>query len=876
MSSPEKTKSPNGSPQRLRGRKTSRSVMAADRTAQVLIQVGGISTIAAVSMVCVFLVWVVVPVFMPSRVVVERQVEPADIAGDSVLRVNEYLTTGWSMDPSGTIHVFRLDNGEALERLNAFGETRPTAISPVGVDGLVAAGFADGTIRYGTVSFSTSFAEPESLPEPLRTLEAGASASYDGGMIEKTPEGQFRLQKIQVALEEPIDLESGTPIVALDASRLSRGTVIAALTSSGRLHIREVTTKRNLLTNKTTVSARGGTLEVNLGTSEAPPKWLRLTGLGDNLYLVWEDGRLQRYDVRSVTEPHFAESVLLAEEAHVNVTAVGFLIGKASLVSGDSAGRVRVWFRTRQSYASTPDGTTLTLAHEFNDGGGSAVSALASSARLRMIGAGYADGRIELRHVTSGRLVASVDAPAAGPSPVHALTLSPKDDYLLAESSGAISLWRVDAPHPEITLAAIFAPVWYEGAESPAQVWQSSSGTDDFEPKYGLYPLIFGTLKATIYSMLFGVPVALLAAIYSSEMMHARTRARVKPVIEMMASLPSVVLGFLAALVVAPMIEDVVTEVLVSFATVPYFILIGAHLWQLLPRRFATRNERYRIFTIGVSIAAGVWFAFVLGPLVERLFFAGSIKVWLDGQVGDGTGAWMFMLLPATCLVVATFSIRVVSPWMRGRAGDQTHFKMALSQLVKFAGLGAVSLLVAYAISHLLANGPFGLWEIDPRGSFVDTYVQRNSLVVGFIMGFAIIPIIYTISEDALTAVPDHLRTASLGTGATPWQTATRVIIPTAASGLFSAVMIGFGRAVGETMIVLMAAGNTPVMDWNIFNGFRTLSANIAVELPEAVKDSTHYRMLFLAALCLFVITFVLNTIAESIRQRFRRRAFKV
>jgi phosphate transport system permease protein len=143
-------------------------------------------------------------------------------------------------------------------------------------------------------------------------------------------------------------------------------------------------------------------------------------------------------------------------------------------------------------------------------------------------------------------------------------------------------------------------------------------------------------------------------------------------------------------------------------------------------------------------------------------------------------------------------------------------------------------------------------------------------------MGFAIIPIIYTIAEDALTAVPEHLRSASLGCGATPWQTAVRVVIPTAMSGLFSAVMVGLGRAVGETMIVLMAAGNTPVLEMNPFNGFRTLSANIAVELPEAVRNSTHYRTLFLTALVLFAMTFVLNTAAEVIRQRFRKRAFQL
>ena len=143
-------------------------------------------------------------------------------------------------------------------------------------------------------------------------------------------------------------------------------------------------------------------------------------------------------------------------------------------------------------------------------------------------------------------------------------------------------------------------------------------------------------------------------------------------------------------------------------------------------------------------------------------------------------------------------------------------------------------------------------------------------------MGFAIIPLIYTIADDALSSVPTHLRSASLGCGATEWQTTMRIVIPTAMSGLFSALMIGLGRAVGETMIVLMAAGNTPIIDWNIFNGFQTLSATIATEMPEAPVDSTHYRTLFLAALTLFAMTFIVNTAAEIIRLRFRRRAHEL
>jgi phosphate transport system permease protein len=140
-------------------------------------------------------------------------------------------------------------------------------------------------------------------------------------------------------------------------------------------------------------------------------------------------------------------------------------------------------------------------------------------------------------------------------------------------------------------------------------------------------------------------------------------------------------------------------------------------------------------------------------------------------------------------------------------------------------------------------------------------------------MGFAVIPLIYTLAEDALNSVPEHLRAASLACGATPWQTAISVILPAAVSGVFAAVMVGMGRAVGETMIVVMAAGNTALIDWNLFNGLRALSANIAVELPEAVKDDTLYRVLFLAALTLFAMTFIVNTLAEIIRQRFRKKS---
>jgi len=260
-----------------------------------------------------------------------------------------------------------------------------------------------------------------------------------------------------------------------------------------------------------------------------------------------------------------------------------------------------------------------------------------------------------------------------------------------------------------------------------------------------------------------------------------------------------------------------------------------------------------------------------VGPAVERLWFGGDMKTWLDGRSGSGVGGWLLLLLPLATLAVVVLRVRVLSGPVRQLQSRWTRGRSAGFDLALFAA----SVLAVLVLARLFAGTLDGL-GLDPRGGVISTYVQRNAMVVGFLIGFAVVPIVYTLAEDALSAVPDHLRAASLASGATPWQTALHVVVPTAMSGLFSAVMIGVGRVVGETMIVLMAAGNTPVLDWNIFNGFRTLSATIAVELPEAVQNGTLYRVLFLAALTLFAMTFVINTVAEIVRLRFRKRAYEL
>ena len=870
-----------------RAHKTRPGVRIAEIASKSIITIGGIGVIAAVFLVFVFLASVVVPLVGRSRIEPAVSQSGAGAAADAIDRfvlVDEFRVAAAELIDGGrALRHFRIDpgvpdGGILLQELPLFDE-RPTSLTYSDEGGWLAAGFADGTIRLGQVLFETDFYEDDDVPARLRTLAEGEVGVLDDASIQRTPIGQLRRQRLEARIEDPVASGHTGAVLLIDQTVRPVGPVVAMVTDDGVLRVRAVTRRRNILTGRVTSSVRGGSAAIPDFDRDVPLSRVLVSGNADAVYVLWADGAFVRFDTRDLRQPAVAERGDLLRDGAA-LTVARFLLGRDTLLIGDSRGRVGTWFRVRDEDAATTDGLLLVGAHTFDGpatpGGPAAVTSIGSSSRKRMIVIGYDDGSVRSFYVTSNAFVAEA-RPFAG-VPITAVALSPRDDAIAAVTERGFALLALDSPHPEATLGSIFTRVWYEGNAAPAHVWQSSSATDTFEPKYGLVPLIFGTIKATIYSMLFGVPLAMLAAIYTSEFLHSRLRARIKPIIEMMASLPSVVLGFLAGLVFAPIAERAVPMILVAFLMIPLTCLAGGYLFQLLPDRTAIILSRYRIlFVLLGALPLGLLLSRLAGPVAERALFAGDIKLWLDGQIGTGTGGWAILLLPLTGLATVWFLSRSLAPRLRTLYRRLPARQVALLEILKLVAAVAVA-----GGSALLGGYLLEALGLDSRGSFpvigpvLGTYVQRNSLVVGFVMGFAIIPIIYTIADDALRSVPEHLRSASLAAGATPWQTAVRVIVPTAMSGLFSAVMIGLGRAVGETMIVLMAAGNTPILEMNLFNGFRTLAANIAVELPEAVVGSTHYRILFLAALTLFVMTFVVNTVAESVRQRFRRRAFEL
>jgi phosphate transport system permease protein len=253
----------------------------------------------------------------------------------------------------------------------------------------------------------------------------------------------------------------------------------------------------------------------------------------------------------------------------------------------------------------------------------------------------------------------------------------------------------------------ILKPYQWSDYDKPVSIWQPVSNIH----KYNMIPLIIGSLKATLVALLFSFPLALGAAIYVSQLASPRAKEWLKPAIELLAGIPSVVLGFFALIVMATVLQQV-----------------------------------------------------------------------------------------------------------------------------------------------------FG-------------YESRlNAFVAGIALGLAIIPVVFSIAEDALTSVPRSYTQAALALGSSKWQAAWKIVLPAAIPGVFAAVVLGFGRAIGETMIVLMASGNASIVSWDIFDSTRTMTATIAAELAETVVDGHHYRMLFMIGALLFVVAFVANFVADLVIHRLKHK----
>jgi phosphate transport system permease protein len=728
--------------------------MLKDRLVEHAVAIGGISIILMIVLIFFYLLYVVQPLFTKAEV---NEVQHYSLpgGGDSslLLAMEEQHEVGFRLSLSGKVIFFATDTGKVIKQVDLPIPAK-SHITSVGVSdpnsALVALGLSNGNVLVFHHAYKVSYPNDKRLITPVLTWPLG---------------------------EQPIELgDKSNPIHQLSIQRNDEQVVLAVALNNGHIQLIHFVKETSFLSDEASFEKQ--IVEINSPADRLAA--VRLDKDMQELYLLTQSGRLSFYNISDAESPELVQHIQISG-AEEKIQDIRFLAGGISLLMSNDKGAIQQWFPVRDKDGKyglqkirqfkQPGSGDLLIAPEFNRKGFITADG---------------KGEITVYHTTSERTLVEKQI---AEQPITKLAIAPRANAYLAETEqGQVHYGLIHNEHPEVSWNSLWGKVWYESYPEPEYRWQSSSASNDFEPKFSLVPITFGTLKAAFYAMVIAVPLAIMGAIFTAQFMSPRMRKVVKPSIEIMEALPTVILGFLAGLWLAPFIEHYLPGVVTLLLVMPPGILLAAYAWHHVPEPI-----RYRIpagweaaLLLPVILLLG-WASLGLSPVLETHLFGGDVRVWMADEFGV-------------------------------------------------------------------------------------TFDQRNAIVVGLAMGFAVIPTIFSIAEDALFAVPKHLVNGSLALGATSWQTLVRVVLLTASPGIFSAVMIGFGRAVGETMIVLMATGNTPVMDFSIFQGMRTLSANIAVEMPESEVDSTHYRVLFLAALVLFIFTFLFNTVGELVRQRLRRK----
>lgn len=722
-----------------------------DRLTRWYVLVGGLAVLGAITLIFFFLAYVVAPLFQGASLTKEDALTPAwmqDAGKPLMIAIEEQNQVAMRVSDKGQALFFDVQTGTELKRIDLPLPAGSQVVS-IGRDQpgspLVILGLSNGQAFVFRHTYKVSY------PDGKKTINPAVEYPYG---------------------ETPIVLDDqGRPLehVALNATDSS---LVVAGSAGSYLNVLGLSREENMMTGEVTSEQK----RIELPQMTEPVKAIFIDPRQQWLYVV--NGRALA-DVFSLRDKSLNGRYKLLEDGTAEITASTQLVGGISLIVGDSKGGLAQWFMARD-----PDGEQRLKQIRTFQMGTAPIVEITAEERRKGFTALDASGKFGVFHSTAHRTLL-VDPVVDGQG---LFGLSPRANQVIVEAGGKLQPLLLDNPHPEVSWSALWSKVWYENYDEPKYVWQSTAANTDFEPKMSLAPLTFGTLKAAFYAMLLAAPLAVAAAIYTAYFMAPSLRRKVKPVIELMEAMPTVILGFFAGLFLAPYVEGHLPGIFSLLMLLPIGILVAGFIFSRLPESLRLRvpDGWESAILIPVILFVG-WLSLYMSPYLETWFFGGDMRMWISHDLGI-------------------------------------------------------------------------------------TYDQRNALVVGLAMGFAVIPNIYSIAEDAVFSVPRGLTLGSLALGATPWQTMTRVVILTASPGIFSALMIGMGRAVGETMIVLMATGNTPVMEMNLFEGLRTLAANVAVEMPESEVGGSHYRVLFLSALVLLLFTFIMNTLAELIRQRLRKK----
>ena len=720
-----------------------------DRAFAIIMATGGIAVIAAITSIFLYLFYVVAPLFSGADASEKNSIQMSQTASLAGVGLDEYSEIVFSMQADGTYRFLSVADGTELLKGRLSEESPSTVAFGDPASRMIFAALENGRVLVARSEYEISYPDDERHITP--------SLSYPYG-------------KTGFEIFSP-----GNKVEDIAGQANEETATVAVVTHESQVTVVRITSETSFLGGQKEYDVEIGEIDLSVGGVEH----ILINSEQREFYAITESGEILLYDVSDLESINLIDRVV-GSEGGAKITSLQPLSGGISVILGDSFGGLSQWFPVRDS----ENRYSLAEVRRFPPMPSSIVD-IAPEHYRKAFAAMDADGNIAFNHTTAGHRNLFLDG---GSHERISLAIAPRANAAVIVAENKYEILHIENKHPEVSFEALWGEIWYESRQEPEYIWQSSSASSDFEPKFSLMPLTFGTIKATFYSMLFAVPLAVFGAVYTAYFMTPRMRAIVKPSIEVMAALPTVILGFLAGLWLAPLLEKEIIGFALSVVVLPATVLLTSRVWVQCPQRMRQLiPEGWEAMLLIPVTCFAIWLSFICGTSIELSFFEGSFPHWLSTEYGIG-------------------------------------------------------------------------------------YDQRNSIVVGLAIGFAVIPTIFSISEDAVFGVPRSLTMGSLALGATPWQTALRIVLLTASPGIFSAIMIGMGRAVGETMIVLMATGNTPIMDMNMFQGFRALSANIAVEMPESEVGSSHYRILFLAALVLFLVTFLVNTLAEIVRQRLRTK----
>ncbi|MBE0421830.1 ABC transporter permease subunit [Pseudoalteromonas nigrifaciens] len=729
---------------------TDRSRLFKDRLAQFGITVGGVMVLIALLLIFFYLLYIVQPIFESAKVEKRDSFNLTNAEQIVGVGVEEQTEVAYLLSQKGSVDFYSVEKANFGKKLKTLEVTLPSDVSSFATSapfqGQYAYGLENGSVKIVIPKFMVTF------PNNERKL---------------TPRLDYPLGELALEVDE-----QGAAIKHFAFSHFEDKTAVVALTADKRVLFSSFVAEENMFSGEVEWLVERTELDVAGRVDEL------LMSPDTTRVFVRSANQIYVYDTRDPSEVEQIQ-LLSANEENANIVAAQLLAGANSLMLANDNGKVSQWFEI-----NTDSGREYQKIRSFETTKQSKLNVFTEFYR-RTFFTTSSNGELGVYYTTSQ---AKLWQGKVSEGAIKNFAIAPRANAALIVADNKLTVLEIHNEHPEVTWSALWQEVWYEGYPEPGYIWQSTSASDDFESKFSLVPISFGTLKAAFYAMLFAVPIAISAAIYTAYFMSSELRKVVKPTVEIMEALPTVILGFLAGLWLAPLIEQHLPAIVGLLVLLPLGILATALGWTKLPAsiRHKIPEGSHAIILIPVVLFIG-WFSFAMSETVELWMFDGNVRQYLTNELGM-------------------------------------------------------------------------------------TFDQRNALVVGIAMGFAVIPTIFSIAEDAVFSVPKHLSNGSLALGATQWQTLIRVVLLTASPGIFSAVMMGLGRAVGETMIVLMATGNTPIMDWSVFQGMRTLAANIAVEMPESEVGSSHYRILFLAAFVLFIFTFVFNTIAEFVRQQLREK----